>query len=211
MEISKPFNPLAKLNLARTIGGVLLSQPPSKFPPDRFYGAGVYLLYYMGAFPLYRPITEANLGGKCLQPIYVGKAVPPGTRKGDKGLDIEHGNAIYDRLKKHAQSIGATDNLKVADFLCRWLHLDEVFITLGETMLISHFKPLWNVVLDGFGNNPPGKGRAAMQRPRWHILHPGGNWASALAETRAKKEIEATVKEHFRTTPVPPSELKLLT
>ena len=87
--------------------------------------------------------------------------------------------------------------------------LGGVFVALGETMLISHFKSLWSVVLDGFGNNPPGKGRAARQRPKWHILHPGGTWASELAETRAKKEIEAAVNEHFRTTPIPPSELKL--
>ncbi|MBL0382473.1 MAG: Eco29kI family restriction endonuclease [Desulfofustis sp. PB-SRB1] len=38
-------------------------------------------------------------------PIYVGKAVPPGARKGNFGLNIDPGLALYRRLKEHTESI----------------------------------------------------------------------------------------------------------
>lgn len=40
-------------------------------------GPGVYALYYAGALPAYAPIASGEA------PIYVGKAIPPGSRKGD--------------------------------------------------------------------------------------------------------------------------------
>ena len=44
---------------------------------------------------------------------------------------------------------------------------------MAERFLIEHFRPIWNVVLDGFGNHDPGKGRTAMKRPRWDSSHAG--------------------------------------
>lgn len=43
--------------------------------------------------------------------------------------------------------------------------------------MISKFHPVWNLYLDGFGNNDPGGGRRAGARPMWHELHPGQDWA----------------------------------
>ncbi len=40
-------------------------------------GPGIYSLYYAGTLPVYAPITNREV------PIYVGKAIPPGSRKGD--------------------------------------------------------------------------------------------------------------------------------
>jgi hypothetical protein len=48
--------------------------------------AGVYAIYYNGPFKTYAPLVEQNLAaasrGRTQIPIYIGKAVPAGTRKG---------------------------------------------------------------------------------------------------------------------------------
>jgi hypothetical protein len=143
--------------------------------------AGVYVIYYDGDFPAYQKIAEANKDGLYRLPIYVGKAVPKGGRKGSQGFDVPHGFALSKRLAEHADSIKAARNLNLSDFRCRWLVVDEVFIPLGESLLISHFQPLWNVVVDGFGNHPPGAGRSKGRKPMWDVLHPGRRWANGLA------------------------------
>ena len=48
-------------------------------PPERFEGGGVYALYYLGDFELYKPISLTTIEEESL-PIYVGKAVPAGWR-----------------------------------------------------------------------------------------------------------------------------------
>ncbi|MFA5192195.1 MAG: Eco29kI family restriction endonuclease [Verrucomicrobiia bacterium] len=201
MHEPTPYNPLAKRNLAESIVSKLLHQVPQELPPPQFVGAGIYLIYYTGDFKAYGPVTSANRNRKFAQPIYVGKAVPPGARKGGLGLDTPHGNALYKRLSKHAESIEATKNLSLADFRCRWLVVDEVFITLGETMLISHFKPLWNLVVDGFGNNPPGGGRAEGKKPMWDVIHPGRAWAAELTAAVTEAQVFALIKQHFESSP----------
>ena len=47
-------------------------------------------------------------------------------------------------------------------------------------MLIRHFQPVWNQVIDGFGNHDPGKGRNQQRRSVWDTLHPGREWAGKL-------------------------------
>jgi hypothetical protein len=47
-------------------------------------------------------------------------------------------------------------------------------------MLIERFKPVWNHVLDGFGNHDPGSGRHQGLTPLWDTLHPGREWAEHL-------------------------------
>jgi hypothetical protein len=46
-----------------------------------FDGAGIYAIYYKGNFPLYVKISTKNKTG-FVQPIYAGKAIPEGGRKG---------------------------------------------------------------------------------------------------------------------------------
>ena len=91
--------------------------------------------------------------------IYVGKAVPDGARKGGQGDDVDPGTALFKRLTDHAKSIDAATNLKLEDFRCRFLSVDDIWIPLTESLLIERFKPVWNRILDGFGNHDPGKGR----------------------------------------------------
>lgn len=201
MDTPTPYNPLAKKNLAESIVSTVLLQEPKGLPPQKFEGAGIYLIYYTGDFEPYKPIKTANKNGKFTLPIYVGKAVPAGARKGGMGLDTPHGDALFKRLSKHAESIkSATSTLKISDFHCRWLVVDEVFITLGESMLISHFKPLWNSVLEGFGNNTPGGKRFTGKRPTWDVLHPGRAWAEKMPAAVTAQTILRKIEEHFSAT-----------
>ena len=113
-------------------------------------------------------------------PIYVGKAVPPGARKGGFGLDKPPGKVLFRRLSEHADSITKASNLDLSDFRCRYLVVDDIWIPLGESLLIEMFNPLWNKVIDGFGNHDPGRGRYNQQRSAWDVLHPGRPWAEKL-------------------------------
>jgi hypothetical protein len=175
-----PFNPLDKRNLGESVAEALLATPAQHLPPEPFIGAGVYVLYYTGPFSAYGRLSEANRDGQFRFPIYVGKAVPAGTRKGGLGLDVDHGQALYKRLSEHAESIRSAENLELDDFACRFLVVDDIWIPLAESMLIERFAPVWNRVLDGFGNHDPGKGRYNGTMPQWDCLHPGRVWATRL-------------------------------
>jgi hypothetical protein len=120
-------------------------------------------------------------------PIYVGKAVPAGARKGGFGLDADPGTVLHKRLAEHAESIGQAKNLDVVDFSCRYLVVDDIWIPLGESLLIETFSPIWNKVVDGFGNHDPGSGRYEQQRSPWDMLHPGRSWAMKC-KSNAKNE-----------------------
>jgi hypothetical protein len=49
-----------------------------------------------------------------------------------------------------------------------------------EASLIRRYKPLWNMVVDGFGNHDPGSGRYNQAKSEWDVLHPGRIWAERL-------------------------------
>jgi hypothetical protein len=74
-----------------------------------------------------------------------------------------------------------------------------VWIALAETLLITHFQPLWNVLVDGFGNHDPGKGRRHQARSDWDVLHPGRPFAEKLADgNKTTEELKTSISEHFR-------------
>lgn len=174
-----PFNPLDKRNLAGSIAAKLATMALVPLPPEPFIGAGVYALYYSGQLPYYASVSNAP--GHGTVPIYVGKAVPKGARKGGFGLGEEPGTVLADRLREHADSIRQARNLDLADFQCRFLVVDDIWIPLAESILIETFSPLWNKYLDGFGNHDPGSGRYHQKRSPWDELHPGRKWAERLA------------------------------
>jgi len=177
------FNPLDKRNLGESVAGALLRRSIGPLPPAiRFTGAGIYAIYYTGSLKVYGLIAERNRNGRFERPIYVGKAVPPGARKGGFGLGTAPGSALFNRLREHSKSITACASLKLDDFHCRYLVSDDIWIPLGEALLIENFKPLWNVLLDGFGNHPTGKRRATQYRSRWDMFHPGREWAARLPD-----------------------------
>lgn len=195
----KPYNPLDKANLGASVGEALLESavcPLDMLKP--FWGAGLYALYYTGNFAPYAPIAEKNRGGKFLSPIYIGKAVSPGARKGNFGLDIDPGQALYKRLREHWESIKMAANLEIEDFYCRYLIVDDTWIPLGESLLIGKFSPIWNSLIDGFGNHDPGNGRYGGLRPKWDSLHPGRKWAAkCLQRNETREELIKEIEKGF--------------
>jgi hypothetical protein len=196
MRKVEPYNPLDKKNLAENAASALLRRKPEPLPPEPFEGAGIYAIYYLGDFEAYQPLADKNRL-KLDAPIYVGKADPKGGRRGGD-LDAPAGPALSDRLRKHARSIEQANNLEITDFRCRYLVLDDVWVRMAERMLISWYRPLWNVVVDGFGNNDPGKRRATQYRSSWDIIHPGRPWVEKLAMgDTTYDDILAKIGKHF--------------
>jgi hypothetical protein len=149
-------------------------------PPSRFIGSGVYALYYVGDYELYAKITDLNRNVYA-QPMYVGKAVPPGWRTA-RVKDSE-APALYQRLQEHTRSVRQAVNLQVDGFRCRFMVLRGVesdLVVPVEAELIRRYKPLWNTVIDGFGNHDPGAGRYNQAKSEWDVLHPGRPWAERL-------------------------------
>jgi hypothetical protein len=192
------FNPLDKKNLGKSVADALLQTEALPLPPAPFLGAGVYALYYIGSFPAYKRLSEVNRDGQFHCPIYVGKAVPPGARKGGLELDVGNNKALYERLKEHAKSIDAVQNLNVDDFYCRFLVVYDIWIPLAESMLIELFEPVWNRILDGFGGHDPGSGRQQGKIPRWDCLHPGRIWANKLQPcTNSAEQLTEQIEEYL--------------
>lgn len=113
---------------------------------------------------------------------------------------------VYNRLTEHAESIGNVSNIGIKDFHCRFLVVDDIWIPLGESLLIANFAPIWNSIIDGFGNHDPGRGRYEGMCPRWDVLHPGRAWAAECkSRPETPEQIAADVKTYLRTTTAPAS------
>jgi hypothetical protein len=127
------------------------------------------------------------------KPIYIGKAIPKGGRKGGIANISSSGvRALAARLRQHASSVNEAVNLDLADFQVRHLVVDDIWIPLGENMLIETFKPVWNRAIDGFGNNDPGRRRAQQYKSPWDILHPGRRFAEKQANGGMTRELLET-------------------
>ena len=191
--MTRTYNPLSVDELGRNAVRALLEYPCETLPPPGpFPGAGVYTIHYNGSFPAYQDIPEGD-------PIYVGKADPPGKRQGGTAARQTDQPVLFSRLREHAATLEQADNLNPDDFICRWLLLAPVWIELTEQVLISQYRPLWNAVVDGFGNHDQGKSRRTQQRSRWDTLHPGRNWANLQSERQESAEaIAAAIAEHLK-------------
>ncbi len=177
LDISRhTFTSHELIQLANTATLFLKRTPSYPLPLSAsFVGAGVYALYYRGDHPRYRAIK-----GKPV-PIYIGKAVPTGSRTGS-GVQKEE-RKLKARLNEHTKSIEHADNLSVRDFTCQFMVIPaemSALIPVVESTLIRQHRPLWNAEIDGFGNHDPGKGRYKQAKSEWDILHPGRAWAERL-------------------------------
>ena len=182
---NEPYDPLNYGNLAQNVVRALMDRPLVALPPDdAFEGAGVYAIYYRGELDWYACVAGEEV------PIYVGSALAAGERKG-LATGQPAGRVLWNRLRQHSGSIRQAENLRIEDFRCRYLVVVPVWISLAERFLVEHYNPLWNTRIDGFGNHPPGKGRAGMKRPRWDILHPGRDWAATLNASETAEDIIA--------------------
>jgi hypothetical protein len=118
-------------------------------------------------------MADLNRDQRFRAPIYVGEAVPEGSRKGGTVRANKATFKLYSRLREHARSIEAAQNLRIQDFYFRYLVVDDIWIPLGESLIIDRFSPVWNKIIDGFGIHTPGKGRKDQLTSSWDTLHPG--------------------------------------
>ncbi len=189
----EPFNPLNRLALAESVVNHLMARPPGPMPPENsFVGAGVYAIYYVGDLELYAPIA----GESAETPIYVGKAIPPGGRIGGFDLGAGAGPVLFNRIRQHARSLEQVQ-LPLADFRCRYLVVEDIWVPLAEQLMISRYRPLWNHVVFGFGNHDPGSTRYNQARPLWDELHPGRPWAGRMQPAEMNADAIRALVELF--------------
>jgi hypothetical protein len=188
MSDEEIYNPLDIDNLAQSVGLALEARPLMNLVEvTPFNGVGLYALYYAGDHAAYRPIVEYNKDSYRI-PLYVGRAVSSGTRKGAGFGANPNSRELFNRLKDHRGSIESVKNLRAEDFFVRYLKTMAVWVPLGEASLIERYRPVWNVVVDGFGNHDPGGGRRRGERPKWDVIHPGRGWAELQAPNRVAEE-----------------------
>ena len=166
---------------------------------ESFEGAGVYAIYCIAEKGVYSDFgRKINRTGYNV-PIYVGKAVPPGWRQSRDESKV--GSVLYNRLRQHTESIRKGKGLSVSDFVCRFAILEggaEDLIAALEAAVIAENTPLWNSVIDGFGNHDPGAKRTSGKRPQWDCLHPGRDWAMRMTgESFPETELRKRVKDYF--------------
>lgn len=176
----------------------LARTPVLRLPPqEAFTGCGVYALYYRGRSRLYAAISQKNRT-RCVQPIYVGKAVPPGWRAARAGEEEQE--TLYGRLREHTRSIEQGRGLQPTGFRCRFVilrHREADLIVPIEAELIRRHKPLWNQHIDGFGNHDPGSGRYDQAHSEWDVLHPGRPWVKKLkGKGPSRREVVKKVQKH---------------
>lgn len=180
------FDPLSTDAMCATIAREFLDQDSQPLTGlAEFAGCGIYALYYSGPFKEY-----ANLGRR---PLYLGKASPASGRDGSD--PDPRATRLWSRLMRHRASLEVCINLDVDDLQVRYLLLGERDINLAERGLIQHFKPIWNIMLKGFGNQPVGKTRITSKMSAWDQVHPGragiGLGGTALTTLREKLLAEA--------------------
>ena len=176
--------------------------PVCALPPiEKFTGTGVYAIYYVGNHKLYQKYSELNRLAYGY-PIYVGKAVPKGWRQSRRtDHALKKSNELYSRLKEHSKNIVSGDGLDIADFACRFVLFEEEasdMISTIEAALIKLNTPLWNSVVDGFGNHTPGAGRFKQAKSGWDQIHPGRAWAEKCEGIpKDIKKILMDIQIHF--------------
>src|SRR5207253_8220832 len=191
--VFEPSNP----NIAgRIIGITLIAQPRKPLTAiDKFYGSGVYALYYNGDFDSYRGISKKE------HPIYVGKADPadPGSKTA-----MEQGDRLSNRLNDHRKNIGkATSTLRQEDFEYRALVVQTGYQSSAENYLIELFKPIWNNetrICYGLGKHGDAPTTRANLRSPWDTLHPGREWAHRdpkMKDARSAQQIVKDIMEHL--------------
>ena len=176
--------------------------PVVELPPEtRFEGTGVYAIYYIGQNSLYQSLVTKNRINFSV-PIYVGKAVPRGWRQArTESKSTKKSYELNGRLREHSRSIQQTETLENSAFHCRFMILENAesnLIGTVEAALIRLYQPIWNTIIDGFGNHDPGKGRYNQARSEWDTIHPGRSWADKCTGIASDPElILRKLQKHF--------------
>lgn len=196
-EIKQPqflFDPADPHNIGELIATTLRAQPKLPLATlEKFWGAGVYAIYYNGDFDSYGPIKNTN------HPIYVGKADPEDAHANSAE---SQGPKLAARLIEHAKNIGKAENLRLADFEYRYLVVKSAYQKAAEDHLIKVYKPVWNNetgICYGLGKHGDSAKTRANERSPWDMLHPGRKWAAGNKPNRKSiEEIKRDITEHFR-------------
>lgn len=159
-----------------------------------FKGPGVYALFYDGDFEPYRTLRSTD----SKRPIYVGKAVLAGARKGGLQDLSNPGPVLSQRIKEHCRSISAVSNLKLEHFTCRYLVVVPLWVNMAERFLIDYYRPAWNVCIEGFGLHDPGGGRRKGEASWWDVLHPGRPWVALQQSSRSHEAALERLKSYVQ-------------
>ena len=190
---SSVFDPSNPALVGRYIAITMIAQDRVPLAAiDRFYGAGVYAIYYRGDFPQYGPLSKTE------HPIYVGKADP----EVDSAKTVmDHGTKLWDRLNDHRKSITKVSNLAIGDFECRFLVVAPGYQKSAEDYLIKLFEPIWNNEMGlayGIGKHGDAAETRGNKRSPWDTLHPGRAWAADIAaDQKDIATIDSELKTHF--------------
>ncbi len=194
------FDPSNPNVVGRIVGLTLIAQPRKPLETiGRFYGSGVYAIYYNGDFPGYAALSKRE------HPIYVGKADPANpAAKSAK----DQGDRLARRLNDHRKNIGkASGTLRIEDFEYRALVVQTGWQTSAEDYLIHLFKPIWNSEIGisyGFGKHGDDPGTRANLRSPWDTLHPGRDWAHRdpkMKDAKARDAILDSISAHLASNP----------
>ncbi len=172
-------------------------------PPRKFLGSGVYALYCIARKGLYSKFGDEVNRTAYSVPIYVGKAVPQGWRQ-SRVIESEKqgsGSPLFSRLSQHAKNVDLVASLDVSDFACRFVIFEGDAISMipaVEATIIAEHNPLWNSVIDGFGNHDPGVRRKTGRITQWDALHAGRPWASRMTGEKPDcKALKRRVKDYM--------------
>jgi hypothetical protein len=159
----------------------------------KFYGSGVYAVYYRGAFKAYQAISGTET------PIYVGQASP---MMRNARTPVEQGAKLCGRLNEHRKNITkASTTLNIDDFEFRSLVVQSGWETAAEDYLIHLFRPIWNSetnILYGLGKHGDAATTRGNRRSPWDTLHPGRSWAAGSTEdAKSLEKIDSELNAHF--------------
>lgn len=190
------FDPSNPNVVGRIVGITLIAQPRKPLVRiERFYGSGVYAIYYNGDFKPYKEISHRE------HPIYVGKADPadPASK-----TVYEQGDRLANRLNDHSRNLTkAKTTLRLEEFEYRALVVQSGWQTPAEDYLIHLFRPIWNSEMGicyGFGKHGDDPETRANLRSPWDTLHPGRDWAHRdknMRDAKPEKQIIAEIQEHL--------------
>jgi hypothetical protein len=194
------FDPANPNIVGRIIGIALVAQDRKQLSKvDRFYGSGVYAIYYRGEFSPYKAIANKE------HPIYVGKADPADAASKSA---VEQGDRLSNRLNDHRKNISkAAGTLRIEDFEYRALVVQTGWQGAAEDYLIDLFKPIWNSEISicyGFGKHGDDPGTRSNLRSPWDTLHPGRDWAHRdpeMKDAREKDRIVQDIRQHLKDYP----------
>ncbi len=191
------FDPSNPEFVGQLVGRTLIEQPAHPLANvHKFYGSGVYALYYHGAFAAYRPVSAKTT------PIYVGKADPPTP---DAKNAKEQGTKLWTRLTEHAKSVRLAGNLDINDFRCRYLVVQSGWQRSAEDYLIHRFTPIWNQsTCYGFGKHGDDPSTRANTRSPWDTLHSGRPWATRSGNKvnpLTSGQVMEGIADHYRRHP----------